>query len=60
MEQQDRIIAVGFLTERDLTILGQGFKRAYPIEDHHDFDDMLRAIDAADRHIGGHTSTHAS
>ena len=48
MPESDRIVAVGFLTERDLTVLGQAFKRFYPIEDHHDFDALLSAIDAAD------------
>jgi hypothetical protein len=49
MPEQDGIVAVGFLTERDLRVLGQGFKRSYPIEDHHEFDYLLRRIDEAER-----------
>lgn len=49
MPDQDRIVAVGLLTDSDLNVLGQGFKRAFPIGDHHEFDDLLRQIDEADR-----------
>lgn len=33
----NRIIAVGFLTQRDIDMLGDGFRRHFPIED----EDML-------------------
>lgn len=41
----NRIVAVGFLTQRDLETLGSRFDRAFPI--HHDtmFDDLLRRLD---------------
>ena len=29
-------------------MLGQGFRRAYPIQDHHEFDELLRRIDDVD------------
>jgi hypothetical protein len=45
----ERIVAVGLLTQRDLDTLGEGFKRAFPIEETHGFDELLRAIDDADR-----------
>ena len=44
-----RIIAVGLLTARDLEVLGQGFTRAYPVDDKPCFAELLRAIDEADR-----------
>jgi hypothetical protein len=37
----DRIVAVGFLTQNDLKILGQGFDRIFPISDDVSFDDLL-------------------
>jgi len=48
MPDRDRVVAVGLLTQRDLTVLGQGFRRAFPIDDRHEFDDLLRQIDDAD------------
>ena len=48
MVDQDNNVAVGLLTDRDLSVLGQGFKRAYPITDHGEFDTLLKAIDAAE------------
>jgi hypothetical protein len=44
-----RVVAVGFLTERDLSVLGQGFKQAYRLHEGHDFHELLAAIDAAER-----------
>lgn len=46
-----KVVAVGLLTEFDLSVLGQGFKRAYRIEDGQDFKDLLRAIDDAERRL---------
>jgi hypothetical protein len=48
MEPSSRIVAVGLLSHRDLEALGAGFKRAYPIDDIPRFDDLLKAIDAAE------------
>jgi len=42
-------VAVGLLTQRDLTVLGPTFKRVWPIDRAPDFADLLRAIDEADR-----------
>lgn len=44
-----RVVAVGLLTEHDLSVLGQGFKRAYRLDDGHDFQDLLARIDRAER-----------
>jgi hypothetical protein len=48
MERSNRIVAVGLLCQRDLEALGAGFKRAYPVENVSSFDDLLKAIDAAE------------
>ena len=44
----DRVVAVGLLTQRDLDVLGTGFKRAFPIGDEGDFADLLRALERVD------------
>ena len=44
----ERIVAVGLLTQRDLTLLGPAFDRAWPVEEAPAFDELLRAIDQAD------------
>ncbi len=44
----ERIVAVGLLTQRDLTLLGPTFDRAWPVEEAPAFDELLRAIDQAD------------
>jgi len=46
---QERIVAVGLLTRRDLNLLGPTFDRAWPVEDAPAFNELLRAIDDADR-----------
>jgi len=45
----DRIIAVGLLTRRDLQLLGPTFHRVWPVEQAPHFNELLRAIDEADR-----------
>lgn len=49
--EQDRIVAVGLLTRRDLDVLGPSFSRAWPVEDVPQFSDLLRAIDRADEDL---------
>lgn len=52
----ERIVAVGLLTGRDLSLLGPTFDRAWPVEEAPAFNELLRAIDEADReleHAGG-------
>lgn len=45
----DRIVAVGLLTRRDLDALGPTFDRIWPVEEAPHFNELLRAIDQADR-----------
>jgi hypothetical protein len=54
-QDAERIVAVGLLTQTDLDVLGQGFRRAFRIDDDPCFDDLLAAIDAAEeRRLGRH------
>lgn len=46
---QRQIVAVGLLTEQDLNLLGATFTRLWPVEDAPQFDELLEAIDAAER-----------
>jgi len=46
---EERIIAVGLLTEHELKLLGEGFTRAWPIDHTPCFGGLLQAIDEADR-----------
>jgi hypothetical protein len=48
---QDRIVAVGLLTDRDLTLLGPTFNRLWPVDKAPKFTELLRAIDRADREL---------
>ena len=48
---RERIVAVGLLTQRDLTVLGPTFDRVWPIEQMPKFSELLRAIDDADRKL---------
>jgi hypothetical protein len=48
---QERIVAIGLLTERDLSMLGPAFKWAWPVEEAPQFDELVRAIDEADEHL---------
>jgi len=48
---QDRIVAVGLLTRRDLDVLGPTFDRIWPVEEAPHFNELLRAIDNADRKL---------
>jgi hypothetical protein len=45
----ERIVAIGLLTQRELNLLGPTFERAWPVDDAPDFDELLRAIDDAER-----------
>jgi len=49
VDRAKRIVAVGLLTEHDLSLLGEGFRRAYRLDEAHDFGDLLAEIDAAER-----------
>ncbi len=45
----DRFVAVGLLTRRDLDVLGSGFRRAFPLDQKTDFTSLLVMIDQAER-----------
>ena len=53
MASPQRITAVGLLAGQDLSILGQGFRRIYRLDEIHDFGDLLARIDAAERDCEG-------
>lgn len=42
----ERVIAVGLLTQRDVDVLGKGFRRLFPLDRAGVFDDLLRQLDA--------------
>jgi hypothetical protein len=48
---ENRIVAVGLLTQQDLSLLGPAFERAWPVEEAPSFTELLRAIDEADRQL---------
>jgi hypothetical protein len=47
----ERIVAIGLLTKRDLSLLGPSFDRAWPVQETASFDELLRAIDQAEREV---------
>ncbi|MEH3106607.1 MAG: hypothetical protein PGN09_04780 [Sphingomonas fennica] len=55
---RDRVVAVGLLTQADLDVLGQGFRRAYPVGEDTDFSMLLAAIDEADRRSRANAAPH--
>lgn len=44
----DRIVAVGFLSQADLTLLGSGFTRQFPVIHDDIFADLLGQLDKID------------
>ena len=50
----ERIVAVGLLTQREVELLGQGFSRLWPVDETPCFTDLLEAIDEADRELQEH------
>lgn len=50
MENPDKIVAVGFLTRRDMQALGEGFNRHFPLpRDGDDFTELLEQLDEVTR-----------
>ena len=47
----ERIVAVGLLTKRDLSLLGPTFDRIWPVEEAPSFNELLKAIDEADQRL---------
>lgn len=54
---QERIVAVGLLTRRDLSVLGPAFSRVWPVEEAPSFNELLRAIDEADQELARKRNT---
>ena len=48
---RDRIVAVGLLTQHDISLLGPTFTRVWPVDETPCFDGLLQAIDEADRRL---------
>jgi hypothetical protein len=48
---QERIVAIGLLTKRDLSLLGPTFDRVWPVEQAPAFNELLRAIDQTDQQL---------
>ena len=51
MSDSPQIVAIGLLTQHELELLGEGFDRAFPIDNENVFEDLLQAIDEADREL---------
>ena len=49
MESREDIVAIGLLTQEDIRRLGTNFSRLFPVPRDGAFDDLIRAIDDADR-----------
>lgn len=49
MTSHDDIVAIGLLTQEDICRLGQNFSRLFPLPRDGAFDDLIKAIDEADR-----------
>ena len=47
----ERIIAIGLLTRREVEMLGPTFDRIWPVEEAPHFNELLRAIDEADKSL---------
>jgi hypothetical protein len=48
---EERIVAVGLLTQREVELLGHGFSRLWPVDETPCFTELIRAIDDADRQL---------
>lgn len=46
-----RIVALALVTQHELDRLGPAFDRAYPVDEAPCFNELLRAIDEADRQL---------
>ena len=48
---EERIVAVGLLTQREIELLGHGFSRLWPVDETPCFTELIKAIDDADRQL---------
>jgi len=53
----ERIVTVGLLTRRDLDVLGPTLGRIWPVEEAPHLNELLRAIDEADRKLQQQTGS---
>ena len=51
MNEPERIVAIGLLTQRDLDLLGNGFRRAFRVDESPCFEELLAKIDAAEQQV---------
>jgi len=51
MPMRERIVAIGLLTQKELSSLGPAFDRAWPIDRAPAFPDLIRAIDEAEERL---------
>ncbi len=49
MDTREDIVAIGLLTQNDIKRLGESFSRLFPLPRDGAFDDLIKAIDEADR-----------
>lgn len=54
----ERIVAVGLLTQRDVELLGAGFRRLFPLDGDAPFDDLLRQLDRIEAQFGRSPDAH--
>jgi len=45
------IVAIGLLTEQEVNLLGERFTRLWPVDNAPKFEELLEAIDDADRRL---------
>jgi hypothetical protein len=45
------IVAIGLLTEEEVSLLGDNFTRLWPVDNAPEFEQLLEAIDDADRRL---------
>jgi hypothetical protein len=53
-----KVVAVGLLTQRELSSLGPTFARAWPVGETPCFNGLLNGIDQADRDLWRERDTH--
>lgn len=49
--ERERIVAIGLLTRKDLSLLGPAFDRAWPVHEACEFRELLERIDKAEREV---------
>ena len=49
--ERDRIVAIGLLTRKDLSLLGPAFDRAWPADEACEFGELIDRIDEAEREL---------